>query len=165
MWGVISSRAKEDTVFVFSCRLCVWRAPTLRWPVTWWWSPPTADKTPRKASSWAWTLSPLIGWCRSHAMLCCLYSYTKALHHFAWFSLKCFFLLQVLKLACALFVETKPHSIGPLQSTAGFLLIVFMLVLCWTSVCCSAAVFSSCCTLGLVLPLWSDTLIHLDGDG
>uniref|UniRef100_A0A8C4ZRT0 protein-serine/threonine phosphatase n=1 Tax=Gadus morhua TaxID=8049 RepID=A0A8C4ZRT0_GADMO len=23
----------------------------------------------------------------------------------------------------------------------------------------------SCCTLGLVLPLWSDTLIHLDGDG
>ncbi|XP_028662509.1 protein phosphatase Slingshot homolog 2-like isoform X2 [Erpetoichthys calabaricus] len=24
---------------------------------------------------------------------------------------------------------------------------------------------SSCCTMGLVLPLWSDTLIHLDGDG
>lgn len=23
----------------------------------------------------------------------------------------------------------------------------------------------SSCTMGLVLPLWSDTLIHLDGDG
>lgn len=36
---------------------------------------------------------------------------------------------------------------------------------------CVCNIFNSClfscssCTMGLVLPLWSDTLIHLDGDG
>lgn len=33
---------------------------------------------------------------------------------------------------------------------------------CFLCVCLS---YSSQCTVGLVLPLWSDTLIHLDGDG
>lgn len=62
----------------------------------------------------------------------------------------------------------SPARIGPSYSHSHlYTIYVFSSECC--RLCCKLLFYcvscSSPCTVGLVLPLWSDTLIHLDGDG